>query len=105
LYVIPQPKISGKKLRELARNQDCTVRLPYCNHNPETVVGAHLRKANQAGVGQKPCDLAMVYACSNCHDIVDGRVIVPGLTKLEIDQAAYFALLRTLHIVARHFGL
>jgi hypothetical protein len=99
------PKLTGKNLRDLARGQPCLVRLPYCNGNPETCVGAHVRRANIAGIGQKPCDLALVYACSNCHDVIDGRVTIPGLTKLELDQAIFFGLCRTLAFVARHFGI
>jgi len=42
---------------------------------------------------------------ANCHDVIDGRVIIPGLTKLELDQSVLFALCRTLAIVSRHLGL
>lgn len=31
------------KLTEAARGQDCTIRGPICNRNPETVVAAHFR--------------------------------------------------------------
>ena len=103
--VLTAPKMTGLRLRSMAVGRECTVRLPYCNNDPETVVGAHIRRANQAGIGQKPCDLALVYACSSCHDAIDGRVIIPGLTKLELDQAILHALCRTLHIVAHDFGI
>lgn len=45
-----------------------------CNGNPETTVLAHIRRGNVAGVGQKPPDLCGVWACSACHDVIDGRV-------------------------------
>lgn len=99
------PKMTALRLRSNAIGQQCTVRLPGCNNNPETVVGAHVRRANIAGMGQKPCDLAMVYACSHCHDVIDGRVMLPNLSKLELDQYVFFALCRTLAIVARFFGI
>jgi uncharacterized CHY-type Zn-finger protein len=103
--VLTAPKMTGARLRSMAIGQACTVRLPGCTNDPETVVGAHVRRANTAGMGQKPCDLAIVYACSNCHDVMDGRVMVANLTKLEIDQAILHGLCRTLAIVAKFFGL
>lgn len=93
------------KLRKMAKGRDCTVRLGRCNGNSATVVGAHIRRANIAGMGQKPCDLAMVYACSDCHDVIDGRVMLPGLSRAELDQSILFALCRTLAIVSRELGL
>ncbi len=95
------------KLRTLARGQDCQLRTlmgPPCS-SPDTVVLAHIRRAHIAGMGQKPPDLCGVYACAIHHNIIDGREIVPGLTKLEIDQAILFALLRTLVIVSKELGL
>lgn len=59
------------KLRKSARGQDCQIRIPgVCNHNPETVVLAHL---NGAGIGTKHPDLFGAYACSRCHAVVDGE--------------------------------
>jgi hypothetical protein len=96
---VPRTKRSRlPDLRSLAKGQNCQIHLPGCNYNPETVVGAHIRRANIAGMGQKPCDLAMLYACSNCHDVIDGRV-KSALTRLELDQFILFGLLRTLSIV------
>lgn len=59
------------KLRELARGKDCQIRAPGCNFNPETTVLAHL---NGAGMGMKAHDLHGAWACSHCHDLVDGRM-------------------------------
>lgn len=61
------------KARESAQGQDCTLRLPCCNHNPETTVLAHLRMFGWAGMAQKPPDFLGVYACSACHDALDRR--------------------------------
>lgn len=90
------------KLRKLAEGQSCQVRIPYvpCS-SQETVVLCHVRRAGTAGIGQKPPDLCGIYACSAHHDIVDGRKMLANLTKLEIDQAIFFALLRTLVIVSK----
>lgn len=61
------------KLRNAARGQRCTLRLSCCNHDPETVVLAHLRCFGWAGTGQKPSDYKAVFACSACHDQIDRR--------------------------------
>lgn len=62
------------KIRESARGQDCLVRLPgVCSFNRETVIAAHIRISGLCGIGIKPSDLLTVRACSNCHDVMDGR--------------------------------
>ncbi|WP_064596138.1 nuclease domain-containing protein [Pseudomonas sp. DR 5-09] len=66
-------RVSSKKLRNSARGQDCTVRMPgTCNHNLETTVLAHL-PCGQKGMRMKGFDTVAVYACSACHDVIDGR--------------------------------
>lgn len=66
-------------LTKLARGQRCTVRGPICNSNPETVVAAHFRSNRiGAGMGIKPPDLFIAFACSDCHDWIDGRHDVDG---------------------------
>jgi hypothetical protein len=63
------------KLTESARGETCTVRLPsVCNHNPETVVLAHISGVRFGhGMGKKTSDIHGAYACSACHDVLDGR--------------------------------
>lgn len=66
-------RVVSKRVRESARGQDCTVRIPgACNFNPETTVLAHL-PCGQKGMGMKGFDTVAVYACSACHDVLDGR--------------------------------
>lgn len=63
-----------RDLRALARGQQCYLRLyPHCNGDSETVVLAHIRRGNIAGMGQKPVDEAAMPMCSSCHDVFDGR--------------------------------
>ena len=62
-----------KKIRDSARMQDCTIESPYCNHNPETVVFAHYGEPGEKGMALKPDDTSGAYACSSCHDCLDGR--------------------------------
>jgi hypothetical protein len=66
--------IRQTKLTKAARGRDCQVRVPdVCNHNPETTVLAHYRLAGTCGMGSKPNDFQGAWACSACHDYVDGR--------------------------------
>ena len=44
-----------------------------CNFNAETTILAHIRRGSVAGVGAKPPDTCAVWACSACHDVIDGR--------------------------------
>lgn len=61
------------KLTKSARGQDCQVRIPnVCNHNPDTVVLAHL---NGGGGGMKHDDIHGAYACSTCHAWLDGGYV------------------------------
>ena len=59
------------KITKSARGEDCTLRLDECNHNSETVVLCHI--GTNRGMGFKCGDHFAVYACSSCHDIIDGR--------------------------------
>ena len=58
------------KITKSARGEDCTLLLGNCSGN-ETVVLCHIGK--NRGMGFKCGDHFAVYACSNCHDIIDGR--------------------------------
>lgn len=61
-------------LRDLARDRECTVRLPGCNGGGETAVLAHFRLAGTCGAGMKPPDTNGAWCCSHCHDVCDGRI-------------------------------
>jgi len=76
--VLPKQKaIVSKKIRQSAKGQECTVRIPgTCNYNPETTVFAHL---NGGGMSPKTDDLEGAYCCSSCHDALDGRRQLKGL--------------------------
>lgn len=65
-------KIKSKKLRDSARNQDCTLRLVgVCNFNDETTILCHV--GVMAGMGTKSSDNMAVFGCSSCHDVIDGK--------------------------------
>ena len=84
------------KITESARGEQCQIRiLGYCNRDPETTVFAHYRLAGYCGTGIKPPDFMGAYACSNCHDICDGRVKT-DLDADEIQAAFAEGVMRTL---------
>ena len=82
-------------LRQTARGRECQVRSPVCNHNPETVVLAHL---NGAGMGRKQPDWAGSWACSACHSWLDGGYVKTH-TRDERDLAHLWGMKRTLEIL------
>lgn len=59
------------KLTQSARGENCLIRLPCCNNNPETTVGCHYRMSGFSGMGFKPPDWLMAFGCSACHAWVD----------------------------------
>ena len=66
--MFPKPTtLKSSAIRDSARGQECQLRMPWCNHNPETVVLCHIRLYGGAGVGSKPVDLHAYYGCSECH--------------------------------------
>lgn len=84
-------------LRKLAQGRDCQVRLQtVCNFDPETTVLAHYRLHGLSGIGMKSPDLFGAWACSDCHDCIDGRkrsVFSPS----EVAQAHLEGVIRTQH--------
>ena len=59
------------KLRESARGKPCAVRIdPALCGFPETTVLAHLPGG---GMAAKTPDTCAVYACRQCHDLMDRR--------------------------------
>lgn len=79
------------KIRDSARGEDCSLRLGVCS-SPETVILAHIGR--NRGIAIKCGDHFAVYACSNCHDIIDGRV-KSQFGKLELDSEKLRALEET----------
>lgn len=84
-------------LRNSAKGRDCQIRVPFvCNHNRETTVLAHL---NGGGMGLKRSDIHAAFACSDCHDLVDGRRGVDTeFSREEILIYFYQAMIRTQEI-------
>lgn len=90
------------KLRKAARGQPCLVRIPgVCNGDPETTVLAHWRAPGLAGMGQKPHDLIGAWACSACHDEVDGRTRRMNLGLFDRHAAMAAGMARTIDALAK----
>ena len=84
-------------LRKEAKGRPCMVRIPnVCNFNNDTVVLAHIRLQGVSGMGMKSPDLIGAWACSACHDEIDGRTQKSGLTRQEIRLAHYDGMARTI---------
>jgi hypothetical protein len=56
-----------------ARMRPCTLRLQGCNGGGDTTVFAHAPSISK-GISYKSPDWWGAFACSHCHDIVDGRI-------------------------------
>jgi hypothetical protein len=90
---------ANQKIRDSARGEECTVRLPgVCTHETETVIWSHypLNDAGK-GMGTKSLDLAGCYLCAACHDVVDGRAPRPaGMTHADVLLAWFKGHMRSL---------
>ncbi len=86
------------KLRDLARGEDCEIRLPGCRFMPEYTVLAHVRLAGLTGGAQKIFDHVGAHSCDVCHDYVDGRRDPPeGYTREMVEIAMAHGVYRTLY--------
>ena len=86
--------------RANAKGQPCTLMLPGCYPGPENeqVQLCHLRMNGAAGIGQKPDDSEAVFACTHCHDLLDGRKhLIPELRS----QLHSGVILRALQLTLR----
>ena len=77
------------KLLKAAKGQECTVQVPgVCIGGTETTVAAHSPFGEDGkGMGQKADDCFIAFACSACHDWLDGRG--KKITS-DYDRDAYF---------------
>lgn len=67
-----------------------------CGFSSETVVLAHIRIAGVSGMGMKSPDLIGAWACSACHDELDGRTHKSGLSRDELRLAHFEGMARTI---------
>ena len=82
------------KFTKSARGEECTLRLyPYCNGMTDTTVLAHIN-CDDKGMGFKSPDWWSCYACSDCHDVIDGRRQT-GVIDIDMPSAILDAIYRT----------
>ena len=76
-------------ITQSARGEQCQIRIPGCNGNPETVVWAHANgSAAGKGMWMKSNDLLGAYGCYACHQVVDGQRPLPaGWTRDDVRLA------------------
>jgi len=67
-----------------------------CNRDERTTVLAHM---NGGGMGLKHNDMFGAYACSACHDAVDGRSPVGAYSKCELQLMFVEGIIRTQQIL------
>lgn len=84
------------KIRESAYMETCSIRLPgICNGTPETTVLAHINGVRFGhGIAKKTNDIHAAYACSACHDAVDGRTKT-SMSKDDLEKAHYQGVFET----------
>lgn len=91
--------------RKSAKGEYCTLCLPGCRNDTETVVLCHLRMFGGGGMGKKPPDSEAVYGCDHCHSLIDGRDrLIPELEKHFTWETIAYALIRT-HRIMRAKGI
>jgi hypothetical protein len=96
-----QPRYENKKITQSARARKCTINLPGCNYNPETVVYCHLNGYKFGkSKGNKADDGMGFYGCSHCHGVYDGD-IKGDFEKEWLQFMAYEAALLTIRIILR----
>ena len=62
------------KLRQSAKGQTCTFRIPgVCNNDPATVCLCHAPHPEKGMGFKSKTDWWAAYGCSSCHDEMDGR--------------------------------
>lgn len=94
-----QAAIRSNAIRNAARGQPCTLRLPGCDGGGETTVLAHLPYGNR-GIGRKANDLHGAFCCRVCHDQLDGRALL-AVSREELLEAIIRAHGETLDFLAR----
>lgn len=104
-----QPKTPGRvqqAVRDAARDELCTVRLPGCPANPAMSIWSHNRHGRAGkGRGIKALDLNGCIACTYCDAIYDGQAPRPaGMTAEQVELAWYHGHAESL-VLLRQKGL
>ncbi|MBC3906225.1 nuclease domain-containing protein [Undibacterium umbellatum] len=99
-----RPRITP--IRNAARAQECTLRFPTCNYNPDTTVLCHSNLLEDGkGMGLKAPDTAAAFGCSTCHDVLDGRMARPKGFSYELMIAQFKEGVAHTHRILKRMGL
>lgn len=101
---LPRQVRTDQAIRESANGEECHVRLPgFCNGRTDTTVWSHWPGLDaDRGMGLKALDLCGAYACSACHDAIDGRQPLPeGTSRADVVLGWMFGHMRSLVTLAR----
>lgn len=101
--VVPVPKMTRRQkvrqdIRDSARGEACTVRIPGCPSDPEKTIWSHFPgAAGGKGMATKSLDLCGAFACTYCDGVADGQVPRPaGWTREEVLLAWMHGHIRSL---------
>ena len=88
--ILKSSRPKSTPIRQSARDEECTLRLPGCNLRTDTTVLCHSNRLEDGkGMGLKASDLNAAYGCAHCHDILDGRAPRPANMTYEALQDAF----------------
>jgi hypothetical protein len=96
--IAKEAPVRSAKLRQSAKGEDCTVRIPGCPSDPAMTIWSHYRgSAGGKGGAIKSTDIAGAYACTYCDAVYDGQRPRPdGMTKEAVDLAWHDGHIRSL---------
>jgi hypothetical protein len=100
------PNRVQQAIRDAARDELCTVRLPGCPADPAMSIWSHNRHQRAGkGKGIKALDLNGCIACTYCDAIYDGQAPRPaGMTAEQVELAWYHGHAESL-VLLRQKGL
>jgi hypothetical protein len=99
LVGFPKPQTyRNQKIRDSARGEECTVRLPGCACIVDATIWSHYRgEAGGKGMALKSDDLCGAYACTFCDSVYDGQTPPPaGMTYIEVVIAWFKGHIRSI---------
>jgi hypothetical protein len=103
------PKTPARKsqaIRDSARGEECTVRIPGCPGDPARTIWSHA-PLGAAGKGRaiKALDVCGAYACTHCDAVVDGQAKAPaGMTREQVLLDWFMGHMRSL-VILKQKGL
>ena len=82
---------------DAANGEDCTLNIAgWCSYDPDTTVACHLPDGS-GGSNRLTGALSIAFACSACHDIIDGRVIDPDIDVSDKEFYLRRGMMRTMN--------